>query len=274
MSDRIEPYVHPICPRRHTMIGSGFRAAAGLLAQSYRLHEAEIEGVWRWADLARQAGLRWDRAGSIGIDVGAALGVYTVALRRCCQYTLAVDPHPMHVSFIKRCAWDNVIAVEAAASDQDGQAWLHNSSPARTYQPLGSISPRGKTTDSLGFSVETMRLDTILRVVSLPDIRRIFLKIDAEGHEDQILDGLGPWMATTEMVILVEIEARLNPQWRDTLQKFAEHRYVGYIYHEGRLVRADPEPFIAAQFARFPNGPGRFARLKGYQNTFFFLNAA
>jgi FkbM family methyltransferase len=250
------------------------RTAARALAQAYRLHEAEIEAVSRWGDVARQAGRKWERDGSLGIDVGAALGVYTVALRRCCEFTIAVDPHPSHVSFIERCAWPDVVALQCAAKDRDEQAWLQ-ADPGRAYQPLGAIVPIDRQPEGSGFPVAGRRLDTILGETPVPFApRRVFLKIDAEGHEERILDGLGAWIDAPEVVMLIEIEARSNPGWRLTLQKIADHGFSGYLYRSGRLQRADPEPFIAAQVDGFPDGPGRFGRLKGYRNTFFFLRRA
>lgn len=243
------------------------RARIAALGQLYRLHEAEVEAVADWPALAARMGLRWPR-GAVGIDVGAALGVYTGLIRRFCRVTLAVEPHPRQAAQLRAAGWPDVVIVEAAASDRDGEGRLAGSDPARAYQPLGRLAAGGD-----GFPVRTVRLDTVLAEQgAAPGRDALFVKLDAEGHEAAILSGLGDWLSE-DVALLMEIEPHLNPAWRDLVAGLAARGLFPYRFGHGRLAPADLEALFARQAERFPEGPGRFGRLKGHANTFFFLRA-
>ncbi|WP_320171288.1 FkbM family methyltransferase [Maridesulfovibrio sp.] len=133
------------------------------------------------------------RPGDLFIDVGAHFGLYT--LTAAMKFpgkvnVLAVEPHPDNVGRLKLWTEFNecrkqVIIAECAASDRSGRSILNlNSSMGHSLLPY----PQNNTARKL-----EVRLETLDRLVSLTEFAesdcRIFIKIDTEGHEYQVLTG-------------------------------------------------------------------------------------
>jgi FkbM family methyltransferase len=140
------------------------------------------------------------------VDVGAHLGFYSlaVAARHPEIEVIAVEPAPENVEVLERNlrlhGIDRVRVLPAAASDEEG---------TRTFKIA-------RASDSCGFydhhlaetlrevEVRTLTLDALL--AERPDGADLptLIKIDTEGHELQVLDGLRQTLAHGHTELIVE----------------------------------------------------------------------
>ncbi len=136
--------------------------------------------------------------GGFAVDVGANLGILTVALARAVGESgrvIAIEPVPSNLEFLRwniETNWimDRVQVVEAAASDRPGETAMQISDD---WNSLGSIvqesieyapgHPAGKQRSLL---VKTVRLDDLLAHEAPIDL----VKIDVEGAEPLVFEGM------------------------------------------------------------------------------------
>ena len=143
-------------------------------------------------------------SGDCAVDVGANIGVHTVAMSKACGSVgrvLAVEPDPHNRRMLRRnlranrC--ENVEIIAAAASAATGSLLLfkslNNMGDHRLYDPGDR---RAK------IPVPAVRLDSIM---SLRNFRPRLLKMDVQGWETQALEGAlaalpgsGPFALLTE----------------------------------------------------------------------------
>lgn len=124
------------------------------------------------------------RAGHVVYDIGANVGVYSLAASRLVGTkgrVLAVEPLPRNLAFLRRhvqmnhCA--NVTLLPVALSDENGTALFDNDTDA--FQ--GHLSANGR------LEVPVARLDDIVKIEKLPPPGVI--KMDVEGAEAKVLAG-------------------------------------------------------------------------------------
>ena len=207
-----------------------------------------LEGYWEsWVTLAVARTLR---PGSFAVDVGANLGYYTLQLADAARdggAALAVEPAPRMTALLERTlivnGFTHVQLERRAASDvsnrtvalvlEDGYA---NATIAR------APSPGERTVD-----VETVTIDD-----ATGDWPRVdFVKIDAEGAEEAIWEGMGRTIERNpDLTIVLEV----NPlRYADPSAFNARIEDAGfplqYIDYDGRVV-----PTTAAEVVS-PRGP-------------------
>ena len=183
------------------------------------------------------------RPGEVVIDVGAYRGVYTLMLAKSVKpggWVWAVEPLPENLRALRRC-WESkhrrlrakhVGILPFAASDDCGRAELRVPVvKGRAVTARGSLS----------------KLDVPCRVVPI-DLRPLdgvvtqmnssvtFLKIDAEGHEHEVLLGAAQILRYGRPSIFVEIEQRHRKSpVQETFDLLLDAGYDGYFVLEDRL---------------------------------------
>ena len=145
--------------------------------------------------------------GGVFFDVGAnagLMGLLAAYLREAQVWF--VEPHPRLAETLRRNLSLNDFkpvpqVLEWAASDVDGEATLHVHSPkndgGHTLKPFS---------ESVGtHQVRTHRLEGFLQETQMASID--LLKIDAEGHDFEVLKGLGDFLTPSRIpMIYVEME--------------------------------------------------------------------
>lgn len=171
-------------------------------------------------DQKMMGGLNWERAlrdravDEIGthkldlfIDVGANLGLYTIDLNRRLppMETLAFEPLPD--SYNQLCGnifanglSDLVRAERVALSDRSGEAVMQVDSDANIHSGLGDPGWNDKSKFDREIRVPLARFDDLYAFEN----RRIFLKMDVEGHELQALAGMRNLLTRNKASLQIE----------------------------------------------------------------------
>lgn len=136
------------------------------------------------------------KSGDLVFDVGANIGAYSEIFASLGAQVVSVEPLPENVMILQRCAYKKrVRIVQAAAGPRLGtgiirRAQAHTNasmSPewidfAEAYHRMNALP----TTWLDEIEVPITTLDIISQTYGTPD----FIKIDVEGYEESVLDGL------------------------------------------------------------------------------------
>jgi len=135
------------------------------------------------------------RQGDLCFDIGAHTGNHSGVWVRLGAKVVAVEPQPAFARLLEKKfeADDNVTILQKAVTEKDGHAELNIN---RFNPTISTLSDAWKTVisnyDRRNRSwaeisqVETVTLDSLIAESGIP----AFCKIDVEGMEEQVLDGL------------------------------------------------------------------------------------
>ena len=139
------------------------------------------------------------RKEGVAIDVGANIGIYTVALARLCNKVYAFEPTPESFTVLQRNleinSLCNVEVFEKAVAD--------NCRVVKLYK-----HPAGAGSNSLGrcsqhfIEVETVRLDDVTGEAG----NIAFIKIDVQGAERLVLEGATETLKRSRPAIMFEVD--------------------------------------------------------------------
>ncbi len=148
---------------------------------------------------------------SVFMDIGANIGNHTCFFARRFATTIAAEPSMVIASILRsnillNDMQDKVTIVEAAISDHSGTATHYTS----TGDNLGGSSLDDSRIDSkfaMGKEVAVITGDeAVLRIVPSGGVIT-FIKIDVEGHEFPVLQGLTETLRRDQPVLLFEADA-------------------------------------------------------------------
>jgi FkbM family methyltransferase len=156
--------------------------------------------------------LMMSRGNPTFFDIGANIGAYTLLASEFPNaFVVALEPHPSTFSLLKQNIElnfrDNVLCLNIAVSDTEGSLLFSDFSELAINRVLmpGEMEPKS-------LSVICQRLDEICLGLQMePD----FVKIDVEGHEQQVLEGFGSLAGKAKMIF---IERGDTPELRSILQ--------------------------------------------------------
>lgn len=135
------------------------------------------------------------------IDVGANIGLSTILLARMTERVIAFEPSPPNVAFLRRNLERNGISnVEvhaAAVSDRPGTLRFH----VAQFGAGSHVVAAGHVSSG---AIPTVDVPAVtLDGTNLPPIA--FVKIDAEGHDPDVLAGAGRLLARDRPLIYTEV---------------------------------------------------------------------
>jgi FkbM family methyltransferase len=232
----IRSLVLPVLPREPALMSA---AVPGGLKVSLRYRETLgwstlLFGPFECHEMKYVA--RYLQPGDTAFDVGANVGLYTVAMAGAVgsQGTvIAVEPMPENLALMQRNLQsnmlDNVRAFGCAAGDADGLAQLHLANDS-AYPSLLEVEERRGTGRSL--TVRLRMLDDIWSECGQPNVR--FIKLDVEGAELSALKGALGLLRTSRPAML--LEANSADSLRDLRKFFAQIDYTltqppGFLPH-------------------------------------------
>lgn len=133
------------------------------------------------------------------IDVGANMGSYTMQLKRCFPKHRIISYEPAPASYAVLAQLDGVEAFQMACADvnEERQLYFEASNTASTH---ASFSAGEFITDepTTSVKVQCVRLEDEFSRLDLPAVG--FLKVDAEGHDFEVLKGLGEKLPSVQFI--------------------------------------------------------------------------
>jgi FkbM family methyltransferase len=168
-------------------------------------------GLWEWnVGAAIQEHLS---SGDVFVDVGANAGYYTLLAASIVGprgHVYALEPAPATYRKLTRNiglnACDNVTPLRIAAGATTGEATLYG--PAHGHDATSSLRHRPQEATATRVPIRPLHA-----VISAGHRERFkLLKVDVEGHEDDVLRGLEPLLECgPRPMLIVEVHASYNP---------------------------------------------------------------
>jgi FkbM family methyltransferase len=186
------------------------------------------------------------RPGSIFVDAGANIGIYTLVASRIVGETgrvIAFEPSAQSFPILRRNialnGLNNVLAFPLALSEISGRTWLYRG-PNAGLNSLGKDPSWKEEVEEIA----TEQLDFILHQTSTARVDVI--KMDVQGAEELVLRGAMKIVTSTRPLIIFEIFPEgtsligLSPfgAW-DLLQSLG---YKFFVVRSGRLCQATSRP--------------------------------
>ncbi|MES1206649.1 MAG: FkbM family methyltransferase [Pseudomonadota bacterium] len=204
------------------------------------------------------------RPGMRVLDIGANYGVYTLTAARLVGPTgrvWAFEPSSLphrHLTESRAAnRFDAVTIVNAALSDRTGRARIAVNANPELNALIEGTNDAGIANED----VELTSLDACARGLGIDDIA--FVKLDAEGHEPNILAGGARFFAENSPLVMFEIKAGAT----FNLGLVASMAAIGYGVYRlipgiGQLAPFDSARVDPYQLNAFACKPDRAARLR------------
>jgi FkbM family methyltransferase len=211
------------------------------------------------------------------VDVGAHAGTYSILLSHNSDRVYAFEPTGHSFDILQALNIPNVSVYNLALGSESGE--MEISLPrvgGETDFALATLRPlSAHEYDKVDIQkVRIAKFDDFANEIDF--VRIDFVKIDVEGFEMQVLQGMQRLVESKKPALLIEIERRHNPNYRDVFDYLAGRHYAAYITVDGvALQRFDIEQLPGLQSNEsLKMDEGRKFRMgerKNYINNFFFL---
>ncbi len=147
---------------------------------------------------------RFVPAGGVAIDAGANAGVYSYGLSRFCKKVHSFEINPAHSRMLCDFGAPNVEIHGIGLSNTTGEKVLYT-----PVHPSGMVLHGWASLEPGNCPGAREHLETRVRVVPLDEFgfpECVFLKVDVEGHEIQVLEGAEKTLCRTRPRILIEVK--------------------------------------------------------------------
>ena len=194
---------------------------------------------WNQSDLLRDGGVepltsalygKLLRQGDKYVDVGAHIGFHTLVARHLIGETglvIAVEPQPYNCQKLlanwRANGFENVALYVPAVGEHDTTVALHQqveTDSTRLSMVLEPVNDEARV-----FYVPLRRLEAILREQRVERVR--LLKIDVEGYELEVVNGLGSFLPSIDNIILevLDTSTGLSARSISLIEKLKSLRY-------------------------------------------------
>src|SRR5262245_2075924 len=205
-----------------------------------------LDGYWEsWLSLFF---MRYIKPGMTVVDVGANFGYYTVLFGGAvgpAGRVIAIEPVPSTVTLLHDTITLNGLAARtrlvAGAAGAIASSEAHILVPPR--EPKNATVIAGPQTGSI--VVPAFTLDELLLHLDRVDL----VKIDAEGSEVNVIEGMRETIATHRPAILLEFNAARYAEPLGFLQSLlATYKIVRTVGWEGNLEPVNQESIVSERF--------------------------
>jgi FkbM family methyltransferase len=226
------------------LLGQVVRVAHGPGA-GLRIHAERRSLVWisgRVEDDVQETIQRLLPVGGCFVDVGASVGFFSLLAARIVGANgsvVAFEPQPEAARSARRNialnGFDNATVVDAAVSSRDGVVTLEDVDKATAHVARADRPSR------TGREVSSMTLDQFL--LGRPEFEPDLVKIDVEGHELEVLEGMRESLLTRSPVVLIECHGDVT----GALALLQEARYdVSVLGSDVSPIEAPPTAHLLA----------------------------
>lgn len=182
----------------------------------------EIESLFNSNELKNTSKLI--KPNSVVLDIGAQTGNMAVAYSLFAQKVIAFEPNPATFEVLEKNSKinPNIIPYNLACSTKEGDCEFHYSDEGLCNGGYASILDKGVgvTRHILPLDVYTINIIDFIKKYHSEDFNNIgFIKIDAEGHDKDILPTLKEITDINNPIIQTEIYDGLTPNETDQLIK-------------------------------------------------------
>jgi FkbM family methyltransferase len=201
-----------------------------------------LDGYWEmWLTIFMCQHIRSDM---VVVDVGANFGYYTILLGDLvgpAGHVYAIEPHPVVTGLLRRSVDLNGFAARtsiieaAAAAKTGGRALLY--APEGEFKNSHIVESPDHVNRAAGalYDVPQISIDDVISAADRLD----FIKIDAEGAEESILDGMGRCLDHYRPSLVLEFNVRRYPNPAAVLRRLtAIYKHVSYLDYYGRKIPA------------------------------------
>jgi FkbM family methyltransferase len=169
-------------------------------------------------------------------DVGANIGVYSLVAKTINPTARVFGFEPvghLHRKFARNCELNgfDIACEHTALSNQNGSAVI--------YIKPGGITTASLQQNALRSQSEVIETATISRYAEEMGIERIdLMKIDVEGHEPRVLEGMGPKLLATTPTIIIEILSDMIGAKIESILKGHKYLYFNIDEYKGPIRRS------------------------------------
>ena len=165
---------------------------------------------------------RFVPAGGVAIDAGANAGLYSYGLSRFCKRVHSFEINPVHCRMLRDFAAPNVEIYDVGLSNtsEEKKLFIPIHSSGLALDGWASLEPGN--CPGISEHKETPVCVSPLDEFNFPEC--VFLKIDVEGHELQVLEGAIKTLRRTRPLILVEVRDNNIPAVEQFLEKLNYRR--------------------------------------------------
>jgi len=208
------------------------------------------------------------KPGDIAVDIGAHKGGYLYWMKKAVQHgrVYAFEPQVKLFNYLNSYYnnTDRVTIEHMGLSNKSGEVQFYIPKTAKGDSP-------GARIDSLqeeSYSQTTIQTTTLDTYFLDRNIHPSFIKIDVEGHEQQVIRGGLKLLQTAKPTLLIECENRHLSDCTvlDVFRLLTDIGYKGYFFRNDQLQSI--ENFDASVHQK--TGAGRFWAEKDYINNFIF----
>ena len=146
-------------------------------------------------------------------DIGANIGYYVLIERGLVGprgHIVAVEPSPQNVALLRRNlalnGCDNVTVLEMGVSGRAGRQPFHLSHLSN----LNTFHPEGSAALHLSDRVIDVEIDTVPAIARRAGRKPDLVRMDVEGHEIEVIEGLLPAIEAGEMAPMILFETHLS----------------------------------------------------------------
>jgi FkbM family methyltransferase len=184
---------------------------------NYSLGEKEISFIYKY--------LKNYGKNFIFIDVGANYGIFTFLFTKLAKQSYVIEPIKECIEYIQSgISRKSVNFINKVASNNTKNLTLNTPIVSGT-KIYGQSSVSNEFNQYVKTEVESFKIDELESQISSHKFQLIFLKIDVEGHELQVLEGAKNLISNNKCILLIEVEKRHN---KDYLKVFELLRNIGF----------------------------------------------
>jgi FkbM family methyltransferase len=207
----------------------------------------------------------------MAIDVGSAIGLYSRALASLVPKVVAFEANPAVATFARAVAPRNVEVINVALSSLTQRTTLRIPVNRRghTIDDLATIEPKN---DFAGGKCITA--DVLSKPLDAFDFADCgFIKIDVEGHEEEVLEGAKNLIERSRPVLMIELVERHNPGTVERVtRRLSRLGYTGFFLSHGKwLPITEFHPQCDQDWGTILKTPPRLRRKAHYVGNFFFV---